>query len=659
MEDVSVAIIIVHISGASALDRCIASVQKNVEMPYELYIINDGGKIKSDHSGIEIIQTPQAKGFAYCANLALELTQQPILILLDSNTYVTKNSLALLVDALYSQENYGIAGPSTSLAWGEQGILNRQLNSINEIEAFGKTCCDRYGNEITVLDRLYNISQFCYAFKRELVNKIGYFDQAYGLGDCAEIDYNTRAAKTRYQCVWVKGAYVHHYKTTTRLHRKREALFERNKRIYQNRFCQLQIDKKGREYCSGCLGENSEYFAKSPQIYVKKPPAEKIGNDLNTIGHIKPNGKNGKNGRISHRELLVSCIMPTFNRRPFIQQAIKYFQSQDYPQKELIIVDDGSDPIEDIVNEESNVRYIRLNQKQSIGNKRNLAVEKSRGEIILHWDDDDWYGPERISYQLNEMTKKSGQISGLETGFLFNIVENQFWQCEAKLHARMFYADVHGGTLMFHKSVWERSAKFPNTSLAEDAGFLAAAARKRVKIVKVINKGVYVYIRHDSNAWEFICGKYIDPRAWGKIDPPSFLPGEDLDFYKDVAAKLLLNSESYKRRGDLFRNSENYKEALQYYDRALELDPSNIWAWYDKGQALEKLCRNEEALEAVLAANKLLHHQDGNRTWIHSGLGQIYIKLGKKQEAKIQFARALQHNCQNHIAREALRKVKP
>jgi len=38
---------------------------------------------------------------------------------------------------------------------------------------------------------------------------------------------------------------------------------------------------------------------------------------------------------------LISCIMPTRDRRAFALQAVRYFLRQDYPQVELIIVDDS------------------------------------------------------------------------------------------------------------------------------------------------------------------------------------------------------------------------------------------------------------------------------------------------------------------------------
>ena len=58
-------------------------------------------------------------------------------------------------------------------------------------------------------------------------------------------------------------------------------------------------------------------------------------------------------------EPLVSCIMPSANRRGFVPLAIRGFQAQEYPNKELIIVDDGEDAVRDLVPDDDRVRYIR------------------------------------------------------------------------------------------------------------------------------------------------------------------------------------------------------------------------------------------------------------------------------------------------------------
>jgi hypothetical protein len=59
----------------------------------------------------------------------------------------------------------------------------------------------------------------------------------------------------------------------------------------------------------------------------------------------------------------------------------------------------------------------------------------------------------------------------------------------------------------------------------------------------------------------------------------------------------------------------------------------------------------------VREADRLLPSHDGNRTWIHSELGTLFLLLGDKQQAKSQFETALQYNARNHIARDGMRRL--
>ena len=61
-------------------------------------------------------------------------------------------------------------------------------------------------------------------------------------------------------------------------------------------------------------------------------------------------GKNNKKKKVLP---LVSICTPTFNRRPFIPIMFQCFYNQTYPKNriEWIIVDDGTDKIEDLVKE--------------------------------------------------------------------------------------------------------------------------------------------------------------------------------------------------------------------------------------------------------------------------------------------------------------------
>jgi glycosyltransferase involved in cell wall biosynthesis len=111
--------------------------------------------------------------------------------------------------------------------------------------------------------------------------------------------------------------------------------------------------------------------------------------------------------------LLVSCVMPTYNRREFIPLAIRSYLHQDWPEKELIVVADGED-ITDLFVGVPNVTYLFRDEHESLGRKKNLGNEFASGEIIAHWDDDDWSGPGRLTDQVNRILE-SGSLLPVTT----------------------------------------------------------------------------------------------------------------------------------------------------------------------------------------------------------------------------------------------------
>ena len=104
---------------------------------------------------------------------------------------------------------------------------------------------------------------------------------------------------------------------------------------------------------------------------------------------------------------LVSICTPTFNRRPFFPFIIKCFENQDYPKDRLewIIIDDGTDPIEDLVAGVPQVKYFGYKKKMSLGEKRNLMHENATGSILVYMDDDDYYPPCRVSHAVETLEK--------------------------------------------------------------------------------------------------------------------------------------------------------------------------------------------------------------------------------------------------------------
>ena len=111
--------------------------------------------------------------------------------------------------------------------------------------------------------------------------------------------------------------------------------------------------------------------------------------------------------------MLVSVCTITFNRRPFIQNMIRCFQNQDYQgDVEWIILDDGTDPIGDLVSNIPCVNYVRLETKHTIGQKRNRTHALAKGDILVYMDDDDYYPPTRISHAVDTLLKSEALCAG-------------------------------------------------------------------------------------------------------------------------------------------------------------------------------------------------------------------------------------------------------
>jgi glycosyltransferase involved in cell wall biosynthesis len=92
---------------------------------------------------------------------------------------------------------------------------------------------------------------------------------------------------------------------------------------------------------------------------------------------------------------------------------IRCFQNQDYTgDLEWIIIDDGTDPIGDLVSCIPQVKYVRLETKHTIGKKRNRTHELSKGDILVYMDDDDYYPPNRISHAVESLMKSTALCAG-------------------------------------------------------------------------------------------------------------------------------------------------------------------------------------------------------------------------------------------------------
>ena len=130
---------------------------------------------------------------------------------------------------------------------------------------------------------------------------------------------------------------------------------------------------------------------------------------------------------------LVSICTPTYNRRPFIPIMVKCFLNQTYPRDrmEWIIIDDGTDKIEDLIKSYNipQIKYIKLPLKISLGQKRNMMHNHATGSIIVYMDDDDYYPPERVSHAVETLqANPKAMIAGSSEMYVYFKHINKMYQ---------------------------------------------------------------------------------------------------------------------------------------------------------------------------------------------------------------------------------------
>jgi hypothetical protein len=93
----------------------------------------------------------------------------------------------------------------------------------------------------------------------------------------------------------------------------------------------------------------------------------------------------------------VSALIPTYNRKEYVERAIRSVLAQTVPVDEIVVVDDGStdgtaEEIEQLF--KGGVRVIRQ-ANQGVSGARRRAVLEARGEWIAFLDSDDEWTPDR------------------------------------------------------------------------------------------------------------------------------------------------------------------------------------------------------------------------------------------------------------------------
>ncbi len=235
----------------------------------------------------------------------------------------------------------------------------------------------------------------------------------------------------------------------------------------------------------------------------------------------------------------VSVICPTYNRRQFLPNLIHQFNYQTYPQEymELIILDDSPESNADLIPVQANIKYTHLPEKLILGRKRNLLNSMTTGDIIVCFDDDDYYSPERVSHAVLKLQSSKCQIAGSSIIHIFYPRLNKILEFGP-------YAPYHGtnGTMAYTKKYLKTHSYLDDKPQAEEAHFTNNFSEPMVQLDP---HKVMLCVAHNKNTVEK--DQFLNQGKPTSFKMQKFFKINDkfmVDFLKSLGDKL--NSELNK-----------------------------------------------------------------------------------------------------------------
>ncbi|MCB7155771.1 glycosyltransferase [Bacillus stercoris] len=206
-------IIVLTYNQLALTKQCLESIWKHTNHNSIEIIVVDNGSHDGTRdylkkmSSIKTIFNEANEGFAKGCNQGLENALGDNILFLNNDTIVTNQWLEPMIKLLYQDEKTGMVGPVSNYVSGAQQIPV-DYTSIEEIEHFSQGYCRQHQGESKAALRLVG---FCLLAKKEVLDKIGGFDERFEGGSFEDDDLCLRALQAGYQLKIALDSFVHHH----------------------------------------------------------------------------------------------------------------------------------------------------------------------------------------------------------------------------------------------------------------------------------------------------------------------------------------------------------------------------------------------------------------------------------------------------------------
>jgi GT2 family glycosyltransferase/Flp pilus assembly protein TadD len=225
---------------------CLESVLRHTRTPYELIVVDNGSTDDTpayleevrDRVGVtphpnpppqggretngrpppegrvrvDVIRNEANRGFAAGCNQALARAYGRYLVFLNNDTIVTEGWLSRLVDwALHDWPQVGMVGPVSNYAPPPQHVVG-DYGDLAGLDPFAARHRHEFAGKALAVERL---TAFCLLVRREVLERVGGFDEDYGLGFFEDDDLCVRARQAAFRLLVAQDVFIHHFGSRT------------------------------------------------------------------------------------------------------------------------------------------------------------------------------------------------------------------------------------------------------------------------------------------------------------------------------------------------------------------------------------------------------------------------------------------------------------
>jgi len=348
---------------------CLDSIAENTLEPYELIVVDnssDDGTVDYLRSRLDlrVILNRENRGFAAGVNQGINVAQGNQILLLNNDTIVTFGWLSKMLRCLYSQAEIAAVGPLTNCTAGNQRI-DVPYRTLTQIQAFAwdlgrsQSGCSCF---VTFL------GGFCLLVRRSSLERVGVFDERFGLGTFEDTDFCARLCQAGYRLAIALDSFVHHYgsRTLNAVVEDPLALLEENRQIFERKW--------------GLV----------PSVEVDSPPqveSVREGHTL-TFPWKMPRAKLGSKGGLllTDKPVLLSLCMIVRDAGKTLPAALESIRPC---VDEMVVVDTGSRDNTAAVAVDLGARILHFPWCDSFSEARNESLRHARGRWIFWMDADD------------------------------------------------------------------------------------------------------------------------------------------------------------------------------------------------------------------------------------------------------------------------------